>query len=197
MNGAGLYPAGGGKWQLSIKANNSQNALRPFKLNNLDVNNQEIYLQDHTKAQALCSQLPMSIAKRELKALDKYLGFNLAQSNMINTDSIGPGNSLLINLNNNTHDSVFEVTGEVGLSAEKLAKKACSRVKQFINAKVAVEEHLADQLLIPMVQAKQGCFTTTKPSLHTLTNIEVIKQMTGTEIKCTQINDKQWQIALL
>ncbi len=193
----GFYPAGGGKWQLSIQANNKQSALRTFKLSNLDVNNQKIYLQDHAKAQALCSQLPMSIAKRELKAIDKYLGFNLAQSNMVNADTIGPGNSLLINLDNKTHDSVFEVTGEVGLSAEKLAKKACLRVKQFINAKVAVEEHLADQLLIPMVLAKQGRFTTTKPSLHTLTNIDVIKQMTGIEIKCTQVNDKQWQIALL
>ena len=37
-----------------------------------------------------------------------------------------------------------------------------------------MDEHLADQLLLPLALAGGGSFTTTKPSLHTWTNIAVI-----------------------
>ena len=97
-----------------------------------------------------------------------------------------------------THTSVFEVVGEMGVSAERVAKRCAGRVKKFIRAQAAIEEQLADQLLIPMVLAGGGSFTTPKPTLHTTTNIHVIKQFVDVDISVKQHldNDACWTVAL-
>jgi len=45
-----------------------------------------------------------------------------------------------------------------------------------------VGEHLADQLLLPLVLGAGGQFKTLSPSLHFLTNIQVIEQFLGPKI---------------
>ncbi|MEL4441590.1 RNA 3'-terminal phosphate cyclase [Shewanella algae] len=59
-----------------------------------------------------------------------------------------------------------------------------------------MEEQLADQLLIPMALAGKGSYTTSKPSLHTSTNIEVIKQFMDINIRAEQQNELCWQISI-
>ena len=54
--------------------------------------------------------------------------------------------------------------------------------------------HLADQLLLPMALAGAGRFTTVKPSLHTRTNIEVIRRFLPVEIDCDDSGEGVWQI---
>jgi len=50
--------------------------------------------------------------------------------------------------------------------------------------------------LLLIALAGSGSFTTTKPSLHTKTNIDVIKQILGIDIKIEQINDVLWNVHL-
>ncbi|MFD1217637.1 RNA 3'-terminal phosphate cyclase [Microbulbifer celer] len=57
-----------------------------------------------------------------------------------------------------------------------------------------VGEHLADQILLPMVLGKGGKFRTQEPSLHLMTNIEVIRQITGAEVKVQKESDLAWTI---
>ena len=95
-----------------------------------------------------------------------------------------------------THTSLFEVVGELGVSGERVAKRCAGRVRKFIHSQAAVEEQLADQLLIPMVLAGGGSYTTSKPTLHTTTNIEVIRQFVDTSISVKQYNETGWKITL-
>ena len=77
-----------------------------------------------------------------------------------------------------------------------MALKAVEQVTQFTQSAAAVEEHLADQLLLPLALAGKGEFKTSEPSLHSLTNAEVIKTLLHVEITFTQLDDNLWQVSL-
>jgi RNA 3'-terminal phosphate cyclase (ATP) len=57
-----------------------------------------------------------------------------------------------------------------------------------------VDERLADQLLIPMALAGGGSFRTTKPSLHTTTNAEVIHRFVSLPIRIEQEAGLVWRV---
>ena len=50
--------------------------------------------------------------------------------------------------------------------------------------------------MIPLALAGQGEFLTQKPSLHTLTNMAVIKQSMGVEFNISQVMSDAWLISL-
>ena len=49
-------------------------------------------------------------------------------------------------------------------------------------------------MILPMVLSGAGRFITSEPSLHTLTNIEVVKKFLEVDISINQLNQKKWQI---
>jgi RNA 3'-terminal phosphate cyclase (ATP) len=51
-----------------------------------------------------------------------------------------------------------------------------------------VGEHLADQLLLPLALGAGGTYTTTPLSMHSTTNIDVIRQFLDVEIETTQVS---------
>ena len=71
---------------------------------------------------------------------------------------------------------VFTVFQERKRSLLETAQVLALEVKRWRDAGVCVDEHLADQLLIPMALARGGSFTTTEPSLHTTTNMQIIER---------------------
>ena len=77
-----------------------------------------------------------------------------------------------------------------------MAEKAVNNVKHYLQSDAAVGKNLADQLLIPLALAGQGAFLTQKPSLHTITNMTVIKQFMKIQFKTRQINPDAWLISL-
>ena len=87
---------------------------------------------------------------------------------------------------------VFTGFGERGRPAEEVAKSAAEAAKVWLEADVPVDEHLADQLLIPMALAGGGSFRTTKPSLHTTTNAEVIQRFLPVPIRIDQESELVW-----
>jgi RNA 3'-terminal phosphate cyclase (ATP) len=77
-----------------------------------------------------------------------------------------------------------------------VAKSAVEAAKAWLDANVPVDEHLADQLLIPMVLAGGGSFRTTKPSLHTTTNAEVIQRFLPVPIRLEQDGELAWRVSV-
>jgi RNA 3'-terminal phosphate cyclase (ATP) len=71
---------------------------------------------------------------------------------------------------------------------------AVEAAKAWLNAEVPVDEHLADQLLIPMALAGGGSFLTTRPSLHTTTNAEVIQRFLPVPIRIEQESELVWRV---
>lgn len=189
----GFYPAGGGKWKITITP--------PAQLSQLtlaEAASQRAVNPQNCELQALVSQLPRSIGEREISTAREILNWHNVAGEVTEVDSRGPGNSFQLRITSETHTSVFEVVGEMGVSAERVAKRCAGRVKKFIRAQAAIEEQLAYQLLIPMVLAGGGSFTTPKPTLHTTTNIHVIKQFVDVDISVKQHldNDACWTVAL-
>ncbi|MEP1385039.1 MAG: RNA 3'-terminal phosphate cyclase [Paraglaciecola sp.] len=187
----GFYPAGGGKWQINIEPTQK---LSPIHLS--EAGSHFAQSSENCSLTALVSLLPDAIGQREIATAKNILNWPDAVSQVQKVVTPGPGNSFQLSIKSKTHCSVFEMVGELGVSAERVAKRAAGCVNKFIHAQAAVEEHLADQLLLPIALAGSGSFTTTQLSLHTKTNIDVIKQVLGIEIQVEQINDVLWKVYL-
>ncbi|MEP0497458.1 MAG: RNA 3'-terminal phosphate cyclase, partial [Paraglaciecola sp.] len=187
----GFYPAGGGKWQINIEPTQK---LSPIHLS--EAGSHFAQSSENCSLTVLVSLLPDAIGQREIATAKNILNWPDAVSQVQKVVTPGPGNSFQLSIKSKTHCSVFEMVGELGVSAERVAKRAAGRVNKFIHAQAAVEEHLADQLLLPIALAGSGSFTTTQLSLHTKTNIDVIKQVLGIEIQVEQINDVLWKVYL-
>jgi len=185
----GFYPAGGGKWKIQVEP---CKALLPFEM--VKSGAQYANELDNCSLRVLVSQLPDSIAQRELSTAKDILNWQKAESQVKHLNSLCPGNTLALNIKADGHTAMFEVVGEQGISSESVAKRAAGRVNKFLHSQAAVEEHLADQLLLLMAIAGSGSFTTTTPSLHTTTNIAVIKQLLGTQIKLEQLAKQLWKV---
>lgn len=90
--------------------------------------------------------------------------------------------------------AVFIGFGERGRSAEEVGRQAVSAAKTWIEADVPVDEHLADQLLLPTALAGGGAFRTSKPSLHATTNAAVIQRFLPVAIGFEQENAMVWSV---
>jgi RNA 3'-terminal phosphate cyclase (ATP) len=109
---------------------------------------------------------------------------------------VGPGNAVVLAVEAEHVTGVFTGFGERGRPAEEVARSAVEAAKAWLEADVPVDEHLADQLLIPMVLAGGGTFRTTKPSLHTTTNAEVIQRFLPVPIKVEQERELGWGVTV-
>lgn len=183
---SGFYPAGGGNFQVSIRP---AEKLKPIEL--LERGNIL-----NKSAHAVVSNLPLSIARRELKIVAETLQWK--QEALRTTDlktSKGPGNVLTIEVESEALTEVFTGFGQRGVSAEKVAGRTVKMVQEYLKYDLPVGRYLADQLLIPLAMAGGGKFRTLSPSRHTTTNIEVIKRFLEVDIHLNAYDgDDQWQI---
>jgi RNA 3'-terminal phosphate cyclase (ATP) len=77
------------------------------------------------------------------------------------------------------HEHVTEVFtgfGERGVTAESIGQDVARAALRYLQSTAAVDEHLADQLVLPMALAGAGSFTAVAASSHLLTNIGVIEK---------------------
>lgn len=170
LNAYGYYPAGGGEVVAEVGV---PNALCAFE--SLD-RGEEV----SRSLEALVSNLPGEIAKRELETASKILGIDYETGCKYRfTESRGPGNALFGRLVYESGTALMAQFGQKGVSAEQVAKRLAKQMKTFASSSATVDHHLADQLLLPMALAQGGAFATLRPSLHTTTNAEVIRRFTG------------------
>lgn len=167
LNRFGFYPAGGGEITVTVKAGSQ---LMPL---HLESRGKRI----SAYAESFFAGLPAHIPERELAVVKQRLDLGDGQLFIreINRNQ-GPGNALLITLENEHVTEVFTGFAERGVSAEAVAKGAVSAAQKYLSSNAAVDTHLADQLLLPMALAGGGSFTATEWSRHAETNAEVIKQ---------------------
>jgi RNA 3'-terminal phosphate cyclase (ATP) len=190
VSSLGFYPAGGGKWQITIEPIQHLSAICLHESGYHWLNKFE-----NCSITVLLSKLSKKVAQREVATVKKELNWS-GVSEIQHVNTLSAGNSLQLSIHAPTHSSQFEVLGEPGLSAERVAQTAVESVKEFAQSQSAVEEYLADQLLLWLAICGSGSFTTMQPSLHTITNIAVIKQLLAVEIKVEQQSEKRWLISL-
>lgn len=183
----GFFPAGGGCIELEVEP---VDKLKPTSI----VQRGKIV---EKKAQVLIAGLPFHIVERELKILKQKLNWpdNCYEIRDMNS-SYGPGNVITVVVKSENVCEVFTGFGQKGTKAEAVADKVVKEVRRYLTSDVPVEEHLSDQVLLPMALAGKGEYVTAIPSRHTLTNIDVIKRFVDMAINIQEIADKQFLIKL-
>ena len=80
------------------------------------------------------------------------------------------------------------------MRAEDVAAKAVDEAQRFVAAEVPIDEHLADQLLVPLALAGGGSFRTVEPSLHTRTNAEIVQRWLPVAIELVGEGGGAWRV---
>jgi RNA 3'-terminal phosphate cyclase (ATP) len=179
----GFFPAGGGRISAEFVPTTTK---RPLSLT-------ERGPVESIVGTAIFSNLPVSIPKRELEVVQQQLGLTDDKLKLLQVPSNGPGNVLTIEVRSREITEIFTVFGEKRVLAEDLALELCREVKEYIASDTPVGSHLADQLLLAMVCGEGGEFLTSKPSLHTMTNMEVIHRFVDNKVELERISEKKWR----
>lgn len=183
----GFYPAGGGALVLEVIPTHGHRSLD---------------LEDAgpvraLRAEVLLAHLPDHIVHRKLDVIARGLGVAPA---MLATrcwhEATGPGNAAIVTLERTGLSEVVTAIGRKGLPAEAVAQSVVDAARRYLQADVPVGEHLADLLLVPLALAGGGVFLTLAPSPHTRTNIVIIEQFLGVQIRCQELGVDRWRIAV-
>lgn len=176
----GFFPVGGGAWTAVVHPWCSPKALNICERGELK--------SQH--ASAFVCNLPKSIAERELRVL----ACGLEYSHVHQVKGLGAGNALSLVMEYDNVTTVFDSIGRHGKTAESVAKEAKRAAYRYQKSTAPVCEYLADQLLIPMVIARGGSFVTTQLTQHSQTNIEVIRQISGCDIRVESLPKECYRV---
>lgn len=182
---AGFAPRGGGRAHVNITP--------AAKLKRL-----EILARGPVRrrlAVATIAGLPRDIAERELKVVARVCDL---RPDELRIDELppdqGPGNIVNIEAESEHLTEVFTAFGARGKRAEDVAREAARDAKRYLDHDVPVDEHLADQLLLPMALAGAGAYLTGPLSLHATTNIDTIRRFLDVPITVQGVARKQFRV---
>jgi RNA 3'-terminal phosphate cyclase (ATP) len=181
----GFYPAGGGCLDVAIE---------PTPLRRVD-----LLERGEIRRQSACgivSRLPLEIAEREMHWLRKRMSWTEECVSAKAVESPGPGNAVIMEIESEHITEVFTGFGQMGVPGKVVAANVAKDAQRYLAAGVPVGEHLADQLLLPMVLAGGGTFQTLTPSRHASTNMDKLKRFLDVEIHTEEISDDLWQITI-
>jgi RNA 3'-terminal phosphate cyclase (ATP) len=133
------------------------------------------------------ANLDMSVAERQVRhALDRLKAHcREVEIETLQLPSRCKGTMLLLLGEFEKSRCCYYSLGERGKRAERVADEAVDELEGFLATDGAIDQYLADQLLLPLVFASEASeLRTSKVTQHLLTNGEIIKTFlsTGLEI---------------
>jgi RNA 3'-terminal phosphate cyclase (ATP) len=184
---AGFYPAGGGRFEVTIEP--------ATRLQPLDILDSGRMIRKH--ARIYLANLPGTIGKREGAVIREKLGWEEDQIELIEVrQSPGPGNLVSLEVQSEAITESFTGFGMKGVPAEQVPMPAIEELRDYLAAGVPVGLHLADQLMIPMALAGTGRYRTLAPSRHSTTNMDVIRQFLDVKIEAVKIDPSVYEIEI-
>jgi len=178
MTRAGYYPKGGAEASISIYQETELKSVQlgPYQLPTpVDVvSRASKYLQN------------ASVAEKQLQGMEDQ-GINIHNHEIIydNTRSVGTAITAWTVLSHQIYRG-FSALGKKGVPAEKIGKIVATQITDF-DTPAAVDEYLADQLMLPLVHAQGGSFyTLPKLTNHVKTNLELINTMLDNPLEVQQ-----------
>ena len=171
---AGFYPAAGGEVTLRIWPLDRGSApAEAFCLDDLG---------DFTggRVVATVSGLKRDIAETEARIVGAQLPDLGLVREVREVEANGPGNCCLVRLDYDFATVVFSSIGTYDRSRSAVANDVANQVKAFLHAGRACEQHLADQLLVPLaviqgVRPRDAQLAVQAETLHYRTNVEVVE----------------------
>lgn len=180
----GFFPAGGGVLKLRVEP-----ATSLSKLDLLDCG--EVA---KPTARVLLSRLRAGWAEEGIQILRDQLGLSDAELETVSVPNpIGPGNAFLVESRMETFSAVFTGIADRRASSGDAARAACAEALAWSQASVPVDEHLADQLLLPLALAGGGSFRTTEPSGHARTHADILGLFLPVRVRFEKESDRAWR----
>jgi RNA 3'-terminal phosphate cyclase (ATP) len=177
----GWYPKGGGKIKAGVSPVSRLRPTEPAQRGEL----KEI------RVLSAVSNLPMSIGERQKDQLIRHFhshGFKTPRVEMVNAPSQGTGTLVFLMCSFEGGTAGFSSLGQKGKRAEKVADDACSELFQFLASGAAVDEHLADQLVLYMALAKgRSSMVTERITTHLKTSMWVVEQFLPVTFRADEI----------
>ncbi|MEM9865012.1 MAG: RNA 3'-terminal phosphate cyclase [Myxococcota bacterium] len=181
----GFYPAGGGELRFSIDGKAADGKTKHRPLGAKVAPGESADGEDSLEALALVSNLSEAIARRELQAFAQRVN-ETCKLTCATVRSPGPGNVLIAFAERGGRTNAFCAFGAPRKSAEHVANEAAGAYLRFVESGAEVEEHLADQLMLPTALLG-GSYTCPPPSDHVLTNAAVINAFLPSRIRVERI----------
>jgi RNA 3'-terminal phosphate cyclase (ATP) len=178
----GFYPVGGGQVSVSIEPAQEFHRLELLQRGPVV----------HKRVRAVVARLPRHIAEREAATLGRLLDWDEKFLEIEVWTSRGPGNVVLVEISTASVTEVFTGFGERGVRAEVVAEGVAAEAADYLAADVPVGPHLADQLILPLALGAGGAYITSKPTLHTTTNIEVVRRFLDVPISIEELSAGNW-----
>jgi RNA 3'-terminal phosphate cyclase (ATP) len=175
LDQAGYYPKGGGRISATLFPSGARSSVHLLERGRLV----------GVQGLSMASNLPMHVIQRQksqairrLEDLNCHIGID------VNSLPARAKGSALILLAKFEHSQVcYFGLGERGKPAEKVADEAVDSLLAFLRTDGAVDEYLADQLLLPLSLADGSSeFRTARVTQHLLTNATVLQAFLRVEI---------------
>ncbi|HHT9153861.1 MAG TPA: RNA 3'-terminal phosphate cyclase [Candidatus Hypogeohydataceae bacterium YC40] len=164
------------------------------------------------------ANLPINIAERQKAQAEKRLAQSLAhyisnvesaervgatrriapyEIELLEMPAVGKGTMLLLLGEFENSRCCYYGLGEIGKRAEKVADEACDAFFEFLKTDGVFDEHLADQIVLPLSLAKGNSrFVTPKITMHLQTNLEVIKKFLPVKVEIKDLGGRGGVITL-
>lgn len=166
---AGFYPSGGGRVAARIRASSTMSGLSLVSRGPLQ----------RILCLSVAANLASSVVERQSQwALQRLDGLTKAiEVRNLFLPAPGKGTMLLLLAEFAQTRCCYYALGERGKPAERVADEAVDAFLAFLQGSGAVDEYLADQLLLPLALAGEDSeMHTCRVTQHLLTNAEVIRK---------------------
>jgi len=187
---AGFYPQGGGIVQATIEP---ATAIAPLRLT-------ERGALKGIHGLSLVANLDMSIAERQRdRALRRLAGrHNRIEIEAADLWANTKGTALILLAEFKQSSACYFGLGALGKRAEQVADEACLWLEKFLAGVGAVDEYLADQLLLPLACADGPSeYRAAKITGHLLTNAEIIRAFGAAEIQIERAREGEGSIEVI
>lgn len=182
----GFHPKGGGTLRLRVE---------PSELAHLELEERGASLE--RRFVAISAGLAPAVAERQLRVAKDRL--SLGRSELARVDhpeDLGPANVALVTHRFEHLTAVFSGVGARGARPEEVAEQAIGASLRYLESRGAVEEHLADRLLVPMAMGRGGVFTTSEPTAHFQAQLELLRAFLDGEVEADTTDEKTWTITM-
>ncbi|RJQ15001.1 MAG: RNA 3'-phosphate cyclase [Nitrospiraceae bacterium] len=162
----GFYPKGGGEVRFNI------HPIGKIKGVNAVSKGRLLSIAGYSAV----SNLPRHIAERQKSAVMQSLSPLHADIDVIDVPSPGQGTFVFLRGEYENSLTGFSALGARGKPAEEVGREAAALFKDFHDAPICLDPHLADQMVIYLSLSREESTFTTRITQHLVTNLWVIEK---------------------
>lgn len=172
---AGFYPHGGGAIEARFAGRAS---IRPI---HLEQRGQLLEIRGYSAHSNLSEEVAHRQVSEAKRLLD--LGGLRAKFTTASLSSLSKNTTFALTARFEKTVCCYTALGEKGKRAEEVAAEACLKFFDFLQTKAAVDEYMADQLLLPLAMAQgKSVYTASKITDHLLTNASTVAKFVDVEL---------------